>query len=695
MQPRPLAHPRPRALPVLAALGALLASACTQVATPPEVTPLVGGWQYRWGDSPVENGLKTWASEPWEAPGWTEVALPGAPAGRPPDTRHLWVRYRLPAPLPDAATVYLQWVDQNVEAYLGGQPFYRFGEPDFAKPALGTPSHFLRIPTERAGAVLALRVYSNQASAGPLGALYLGEERSIVRRVLQDGLPVFVVGLVLIALAFASLGILVFNRQNQSVRFLAALGFVCGLYSLTSVYSPVKNLVVPFTEAVWVVEVLSLFLIPGCFFGFYASIAEERHRRVAQWMWRVNLGYTVLSGALYATGLVHLGRMLDPGRALLAMSMLLGLGLAGWSTFRGRRQTLLFLLGLSAAVITGVHDLLVNLNVLRSGTVLMFWGFLVFFLCLAAYVLADYASILRERAGYATELQQRNVELNLARQRIEEVSERLAQQAESLLQAATHQTALADQQAAANQRTSSTVSEIAATSRTASAAALSVVDGATRSAQLNQQGVRVVGDAVAAMDELGGQVTDIANSVAGFSTQTLQIGEILATVSELAEQSNLLALNAALEAAQAGSGGRGFGVVAHEMRRLASQSKGSVTRIRALVAEIQKGTRGAVEATERGSRSAQRATGLVREAGEAISSLSQVIQDSARVAQQIAQTSQEQTAGVDHIVEAIAENAEALHGAAAGVRQMEEAARELASLSKQLSRLSQNAQTQI
>ena len=92
--------------------------------------------------------------------------------------------------------------------------------------------------------------------------------------------------------------------------------------------------------------------------------------------------------------------------------------------------------------------------------------------------------------------------------------------------------------------------------------------------------------------------------MSGLSERTLQVGEIIASVKDLAEQSNLLALNASIEASKAGEHGRGFAVVAMEMRNLAEQSRQAAVQIRAILQEIQRSARDAGRRDRRGRRSA-------------------------------------------------------------------------------------------
>jgi methyl-accepting chemotaxis protein len=249
---------------------------------------------------------------------------------------------------------------------------------------------------------------------------------------------------------------------------------------------------------------------------------------------------------------------------------------------------------------------------------------------------------------------------------------------------AARQAAMVAQQAAAITETSTTATEIAQTSKQATEHADSVIDMTKRSEELSHEGLATVEEAVKASANLGEHVNRIAATMAGLSERTLQVGEIIASVKDLADQSNLLALNASVEASKAGEHGRGFTVVAMEMRNLAEQSREAAVQIRAILQEIQRGAREAAAATEEGSKRATAAIALARTAGEAIEGLAMVIRESAVAARQIANNTRQQTIGVDQMVNAIQELSQAMSESADGTHAIEQRSAALADVSKRL-----------
>jgi methyl-accepting chemotaxis protein len=178
---------------------------------------------------------------------------------------------------------------------------------------------------------------------------------------------------------------------------------------------------------------------------------------------------------------------------------------------------------------------------------------------------------------------------------------------------------------------------------------------------------------------LRAQVESTARSIMALAEQAKAIGEITATVSEIAEQTNLLALNAAVEAARAGDQGRGFSVVAAEIRSLADQSKKSTVQVREILGEIQRATSAAVLATEHGTREVGAGTKQVAAAGDTIRELAEAISEAATASAQIVASAGQQAAGMLQIRQAMQSIQEATQQNLASTRQAEQAAQDLTS----------------
>src|SRR5205823_8146844 len=117
-----------------------------------------------------------------------------------------------------------------------------------------------------------------------------------------------------------------------------------------------------------------------------------------------------------------------------------------------------------------------------------------------------------------------------------------------------------------------------------------VADTAQKAAAISQTGKKATEGSAEGMNRIRQQMEAIAQSMVRLSEQTQSIGQIIATVDDLAQQSNLLAVNASIEAAKAGDQGKGFAVVAQEVKSLAEQSKQATTQVRSILSDIQKAT---------------------------------------------------------------------------------------------------------
>jgi methyl-accepting chemotaxis protein len=242
----------------------------------------------------------------------------------------------------------------------------------------------------------------------------------------------------------------------------------------------------------------------------------------------------------------------------------------------------------------------------------------------------------------------------------------------------------ASESAAAVSETTTTVEEIRQTARLASQKAKAVSDNAQKAAQISHSGRKSTDDVVGGMERIRIQMEAIAQSMMRLSEQSHTIGQIVATVEDLAAQSNLLAVNAAIEAAKAGEHGKGFGVVAQEVKSLAEQSRQATNRVRAILDEIQKATTAAVMATEQGGKAVEAGTRQTEIAGESIVSLAGSANEAAQAATQIAASSQQQLVGMDQVAGAMESIKQASTQNAASARQLENAARNLSDLGQRL-----------
>ncbi|AWV05073.1 chemotaxis protein [Burkholderia sp. JP2-270] len=260
----------------------------------------------------------------------------------------------------------------------------------------------------------------------------------------------------------------------------------------------------------------------------------------------------------------------------------------------------------------------------------------------------------------------------------------LAGAASEILSGTTQMAAGAAETATAMAETATTVEEVKQTATLAAQQAKRVAESAQQAAQVSQSGRRAVEESIEGMQEIREHIEKIAERIVQLTEQSQAVAEIIATVNDLSEQSNLLAVNASIEAAKVGEQGKGFGVVALEMKSLADQSRRATAQVRGILGDIQKAMSAAVLAAEQGSTVVEAGVKQSQNAGEAIRKLAETITQSAQAASQIAVSAQQQMAGMNQLAIA-AENVKlASSQNLESTRQNEGAAHNLHGLGQQL-----------
>ncbi len=260
----------------------------------------------------------------------------------------------------------------------------------------------------------------------------------------------------------------------------------------------------------------------------------------------------------------------------------------------------------------------------------------------------------------------------------------LASSSAEILATVSQVAASASETATAVSETSTTAEEVKQTSHLSNQKAKMVQETAQKAAAVSETGRKAVAETLEGMNRIREQMESIAETVVRLSEQGQTIGEIIASVNDLAEQSNLLAVNAAIEATRAGDYGKGFAVVAQEVKSLAEQSRQATTQVRTILMEVQKATSAAVMATEQGTKAVAAGVKQATEAGDSIRALTGTVGEAAQAATQIAASSQQQLVGMDQIASAIANIRQATTQNMAGTKQLEASAKNLQELGGRL-----------
>ncbi|MCA1960103.1 MAG: methyl-accepting chemotaxis protein, partial [Desulfomonile sp.] len=232
--------------------------------------------------------------------------------------------------------------------------------------------------------------------------------------------------------------------------------------------------------------------------------------------------------------------------------------------------------------------------------------------------------------------------------------------------------------------TTTTVEQVRQAARLASEKAKKVAQSSQQAVEISSAGKGATEDTVVRMNLIKEQMESIGETVVRLSEHSQAIEDIIGSVQDLADQSNLLAVNASIEAARAGDHGRGFAVVAQEIKTLADQSKQATAQVRTILDETRKWVSAVVMATEQGGKAVQAGVEQSKLAGESISKLSQSVLTSSQVASVIEASSEQQSVGVDQVSNAMASIEHAMKQSLDGTALLESSAQRLADLGSQL-----------
>jgi twitching motility protein PilJ len=182
-----------------------------------------------------------------------------------------------------------------------------------------------------------------------------------------------------------------------------------------------------------------------------------------------------------------------------------------------------------------------------------------------------------------------------------------------------------------------------------SANAVESADVAKKSVEIASRGAKAVQDTIAGMDTIREQIQETSKRIKRLGESSQEIGEIVGLIDDIADQTNILALNAAIQAAMAGEAGRGFAVVADEVQRLAERSGNATKQIDALVKTIQSDTNEAVSSMEQSTAGVVAGAKIAERAGEALTEIEKVSVQLAGQIENISQTSRTQAAVASNI----------------------------------------------
>ncbi|MGD1021175.1 MAG: methyl-accepting chemotaxis protein [Candidatus Sulfotelmatobacter sp.] len=263
-------------------------------------------------------------------------------------------------------------------------------------------------------------------------------------------------------------------------------------------------------------------------------------------------------------------------------------------------------------------------------------------------------------------------------------SAHVASASEELSSSATLQAQGADMQKDQTTQVATAMQEMSATVHEVSENSLKAANASHNAAQAARQGGQTVQETLATMRSIADSTRKVAMRITELGKSSEKIGKIIAVIDDIADQTNLLALNAAIEAARAGEQGRGFAVVADEVRKLAERTAQATKEIAGMIESIQVETRSAVEAMELGNREVESGVKKTSASGAALEEIIKMSEDVGGMIAQIATAATEQSSATEQINASVAQISSATQESSVAAGQTAKACSDLSGMALDL-----------
>lgn len=302
------------------------------------------------------------------------------------------------------------------------------------------------------------------------------------------------------------------------------------------------------------------------------------------------------------------------------------------------------------------------------------------------------SSLRRGRDELEVRVQERVGDLAKVMSEVRDAVSLLTESSADIVRSSAALTAGATDAAGAVAETLTTMEELRQTAQLSNQQASLVQSGAREAEGVTERGEKSALTAKQAVGRIREQMEMLAERTLGLGDQIKSIGEIMATLDDLAQQTNVLAINATIEAVKANEHGRGFAVVAREVRALAAQSQSATTQVRAILREINKANLAAMDAAKESRASVEAGAREFGNTGDSISLLTHHLARSAEAAVQISASIEQQAGAIDQVTSAIRLLHTASEENAQTAQQLESAAQRLNTLGERLQKLSASIQ---
>lgn len=268
---------------------------------------------------------------------------------------------------------------------------------------------------------------------------------------------------------------------------------------------------------------------------------------------------------------------------------------------------------------------------------------------------------------------------------LEDVMQEVSTVSASIMEIAEQQTHRGEERAVAVTQITASLENVSKTAQTVAEHCESMAQSAEHALQRAREGQKLVGDTAEGMERIRDTVAAMSRHILSLGEKSKQIGDIIETISGIADETHLLALNAAIESAGAGEHGRRFGVVANEVKRLAQRAVAETVGIKKILTEIQTAANSSVLATEQGIKEVETGSSLAKGAREAIDGVIALVDDTARRTRDISDAMESQKQANLQVVASMREITAASREAATANKQSRASARGLMELGEKLS----------
>ncbi|MCY1034595.1 methyl-accepting chemotaxis protein [Corallococcus sp. BB11-1] len=632
-----------------------LAPAAHAQPTQEATVPALDGWRFRWGDSPLgPDGVPTWAKQAEGAAGWEPMTALKMPPGRG-DRTLLWVRIPVPQGPWHEPALFLGNVANAFEAYVDGQRVHVSGRLDPAgqETMANMAWHLVPLPPSAVGRHVLLRIQATGPAIGVTRDARVGARHALLAAETRRGLAPFVMGTLLVAIGVTALGAAILRRQRRLLVALAVFSVGSGMLLLGS-----SSL----STALWNQEAVgSLFTLLGSYavlpsLAWFISdtVSEDKLR----WFRRGAAVVTVPAVIQAVLALVDLGIVwrLLPAFILYSLpGLMVCVGVAAFRAWKGDPDARIFVAGLGVLSFFLMLSTLPMLGLMEATDSLVHWGFLALTLSLVGIVARRSSLVVRSLAEHAQLLDARRKEVRELAHSMGRGADELAAVVQQLRTTSEEQTAGISRQASALQELEQTVQEIRQGSHITADKARLLAASAESAERVGREGGEAIGRTLTDLAAIRSEVSEMAARILALDERTREVSGIVDDVKTLADQSNMLAINAAIEAVRNGDSGKGFSVVAKEMRSLADQSIRATQRIRDVLDGVSATMRETAKMSEQGEQRVQVSLNAVRTSGSQLQKLTGIIGDTTGSVRQITEAVAQQDTGTYQIAQAIQE----------------------------------------